>query len=162
MTARATILGALVLLSCIGNSAVRAESDKVRIDGPGVYRLLGRAHDGGTLSISIHVSSVPAGWYVRSSVYKAKSLITGLKIDRGKHRLFVGLSAYADLLDPHEVSLEVKPKSTRLVVVGGDASESYRAVMVVGRQLVSSREIYSLGSQPVERTVYWIRELKDE
>lgn len=162
MTVRSGILVVLVLFSCFGNPAAGADSDTVRIDGPGTYRLLGRTHDGKALSIIVRVSGIPSGWYIGSGREHAKTLVTDLKIEREKKPLFVGFSAYADLLDPHKASLQVGSKSTRLVIIGGDTSESYSVVMLVGGQLVSSREMYSLGGAPVQRTIYWLRELKDE
>lgn len=175
MTARAGIMACLLLCWCFGPPA-RATGfqqippglavepprlDLVRIDGPGTYRLLGRTRDGKTLAAVIRVSKIPPDWYAGTDLAHAKTIVTHLEIERQNRPVLVGLSAYAALVDPHEVFFEVGSKGTRLVITGGDASNFYKVVMLLGAQHVLRRESYGLAPEPVERTIYWLRELKD-
>lgn len=174
MTARPRILVGLVLIWCFGLLAASADSlqishglavepprlDLVRIEGPGTYRLLARMRDGKSLTAVVRVVAIPPGWYAGNGDH-AKTLVTRLEIERQKKPVLVGLSAYADLFDPREMLFEFRSKGTRLVITGGDASTSYKVVMLLGAQHVSRREVYSLAPEPVERTIYWLRGLKD-
>lgn len=152
-------LFAVALISC---SVALADSSATQIDGPGTYRLRGRTHAGKVVIVSIRVSATPSEWQ-KGALENAKTLITDVSIDVERTSLLVGRSAYADLANPSEVTLEVRSGRTHLIVRGGDGADSYRAVMRVDDKLVSSREIYSplTPKEPTQRTIFWIRALRE-
>ena len=167
MMARASILNLVLLCQCFWQLPAMADTAKVQIDKIGEYRLQGRTHDGNSIAVTIWVarggSSIPYAIVLNDPV-PPKTLITELKVEVKGKPLVVPLSVYADLFAPQEAFLQIVSSYTRLVITGGDASTSYKAVIMFGRGIVTAREIYSLlvPGKPTQRTVYWLRELKDE
>ena len=60
--------------------------------------------------------------------------IVGLKVARDADTVFVPASAYMDLAGVRSLAIEPAGQGFRLVILGGDASTSYRATLAFGRE----------------------------
>lgn len=95
-----------------------------------------------------------------------KKVIKRIEIIRNyrKQKIFIPLSAYADLGNPKSISLLVLPTSRfRLVIVGGDAAGAYSAILEFKKNEILSRRVIS-GEFPKEvweKTVYSFNHLNN-
>lgn len=83
-------------------------------------------------------------------------VVLDLKITFKGSAVWVPLSAYYDLANPNTVQIAEKRSGCIVRIEGGDASEGYRAEIVVKRRKLSSRAVH-LGEFPEalwERTIY--------
>ena len=72
------------------------------------------------------------------------AVITAVVVEQGGRRLIVPLSAFADLANPHSISLAGKnPRSFSLRISGGDAATAYRAVLQFNATGLVSRRVES-------------------
>jgi hypothetical protein len=58
------------------------------------------------------------------------TLIKSIIVQSEEKQLFVPLSAYSDLGDPHKISLKRNTAGFEITITGGDAGGSYNAVLV--------------------------------
>jgi hypothetical protein len=79
-----------------------------------------------------------------------KKIIKAIAALRNGQAVFVPLSAYADLGNPRKLSLEKLPANGfRLIVSGGDAAGSYKAMLDFKKNEISRRKVVS-GEFPKE------------
>jgi hypothetical protein len=65
-----------------------------------------------------------------------QTVVSQLTVVVGGHDVFVPLSAFADLGSPRTVEVKVTRRGFDLIIAGGDASASYRALLAFqGREL---------------------------
>jgi hypothetical protein len=70
-----------------------------------------------------------------------KTVITALDILSGTEKIYVPLSAYSDLGDPNQVSLERTQKGFQIIIQGGEAASSYKAVLVFNHENIKRRKV---------------------
>jgi len=95
------------------------------------------------------------GWGAENSC--PKEVVSAVVVEQGSIRQIVPLSAFADLGAPSSIQLTGKdPKSFALLIVGGDASTSYKAYLRFnGVGLVSRRvESGEFPKESNETTIY--------
>jgi hypothetical protein len=71
------------------------------------------------------------------------SLVDRIDIRINKTPIFVPRSVYSDLADINKAKLVAGTNSYILILHGGDASESYKAVINFNRERIISREVWS-------------------
>ena len=69
------------------------------------------------------------------------TLITSIVVQSGANKLFVPLSAYSDLGDPHRISLRISAAGFKLAIAGGDAGVAYNAVLVFEQGWLTRRRV---------------------
>jgi hypothetical protein len=109
------------------------------------------------VSASVETIEPPSG-YAYSKAYMwggdetspPKRIIKAITILRNGQMFFIPLSAYADLGNPKEISLEKLPAhGFRLIIGGGDAAGSYNAILDFKKNEISRRKVVS-GEFPKE------------
>ena len=75
------------------------------------------------------------------------SLTEKVSIRIGGNDVFIPRSAYADLGDILTAQLSADAKSVTLTITGGDASESYVAMLIFNQERLVQRKLYS-GEDP--------------
>lgn len=70
-----------------------------------------------------------------------KSLMTSLEVIINGRELFVPLSAYSDLTNPRELALETTKNGFRVMIKGGDAATSYKAVLTFDNKHILHRRV---------------------
>ena len=109
------------------------------------------------VSVSVETIESPKG-HVYSKAYMwggdetspPKRIIKAITVLRNGQIFFIPLSAYADLGNPREISLEKLPKhGFRLILSGGDAAGSYNAMLDFKKNEISRRKVTS-GEFPKE------------
>lgn len=69
------------------------------------------------------------------------TLITSVSVQSGADRLFVPLSAYSDLGDPHRISIKTNGADFELAIAGGDAGVAYNAFLVFEKGWLIRRRV---------------------
>jgi hypothetical protein len=116
---------------------------------------------------TLHCVPVPPG----SPVYPSGdddpdhifTVVQSLELSVGTTSVWVPRAAFADLLDPQEVSLRFEKGDFILRLAGGDASESYFVDLYFGATAAKQRLVYSslVPTTPTEVSTYRTVELKD-
>jgi hypothetical protein len=151
----------LVLL-VLASFAVGADAEPAEL-GRGATRLTGRTPDGHAIIASVRTTGYTPTW-PHSSGFRwgaertttIRSMVTSIGVQVGHDEVFLPLSAYADLANPREAFLETAENEYRLIIVGGEASTSYRAALVFEGRYIKRRKV-SHGAFPEsawEETVY--------
>lgn len=88
----------------------------------------------------------------------------GVDITVREHGLTVPRSAYADLVGPRRVDINVQGSAGVVTIQGGDGAEAYVARLFFDRQRVTRRTLSSalMADKPTEETRYSLRVMKDE
>jgi len=81
------------------------------------------------------------GWGWGAEETKPKIIIKHVKAWWGKKEISIPLSAYMDLANPNDASLIKSGSEIHLIIKGGDASTSYKAVLIFERGLIRSRKV---------------------
>lgn len=68
-------------------------------------------------------------------------LITSVSVVKGKEKIFVPISSYSDLGDPHEIYLNPTSSGFDLTIIGGDAGVAYRAILVFEQEWLVRRRV---------------------
>jgi hypothetical protein len=89
--------------------------------------------------------------------------IWGVRVIDGDNEVFVPLSAFSDLSNPHRLFITLGAKSGEysITIGGGDAGTGYTAIFVVKARELVSRKVFSnqFPTQAYETTTYvWNRE----
>lgn len=92
------------------------------------------------------------------------SIVDSIDIAVNGKPIFVPRSAFCDLADLDIVEVEIKQKNVLMKLFGGDASESYIAIIEFDANCVKRRTISSsmLPDRKSEETIYYLHILKDE
>jgi hypothetical protein len=103
-----------------------------------------------TIKASLSVTPLPKDYIYRTAFMwggddsqAPKSIVESISIVKGKKRIFVPLSAYADLGDPKKALLQPKGHGFQLVIIGGDAAGSYKAFFDFDNDEIKSRKVVS-------------------
>lgn len=109
--------------------------------------------------VSVSVETIePPNDYLYSKAYMwggdetspPKRVIKAITVFRSGQMIFMPLSAYVDLGNPREISLEKLPAhGFRLILSGGDAAGSYKAILDFKKSDISRRKVIS-GEFPKE------------
>lgn len=82
-------------------------------------------------------------------VLRPKTVIINLDVRVGKEKKVIPLSAYRDLGDPYKILLEITQKGFHIIIRGGDAATSYKAVLDFEGEHIKRRKV-SHGEFPDE------------
>lgn len=125
-------------------------------------QLHGRTADGASIIVTActkeYSSAFPYSkgfrWGVELRV--PRSLIISLEVVIGGKEIFVPLSAYFDLTNPREISLETTQTGFRIIIQGGDAATSYEAELIFEKNYIQRRRVSHSEFPDVawEETVY--------
>jgi len=78
-------------------------------------------------------------------------LVSNISVKVGKEEIYIPLSAYGDLTEAREVSVDLETKKTfQLKISGGDTAGSYTAVLTFANGALTKRKVWS-GEFPDER-----------
>lgn len=72
-----------------------------------------------------------------------KTIIKAIDVLIGDEHIGVPLSAYSDLGDPRQALLEVTRHGFKLIIIGGDAAVSYKAVLTFDNDNIQRRKVTS-------------------
>jgi hypothetical protein len=70
-----------------------------------------------------------------------RNVITSMNIRIGNKKCIVPFSAYSDLGNPRQISFENTSLGFQLIIIGGDAGSSYKAVLVFNREDIERRKV---------------------
>jgi len=142
MIIRLLFIAIIILFSALPLSASGEEFKK------DIIKLSDRLTDGTPIKIEIRKSNISsqslyshAFMWGGDEITMPKKVITGLDVLSGTEKIYVPLSAYSDLGDPRQVSLERKQKGFQLIIQGGDAASSYKGVLVFSNENIESRKV---------------------
>lgn len=150
------------LLSFMYSNVNGAEINK------GVAKLSGQLTDGTSVEAVVQTVKLTSqypykgaliwGGDVRGSgnVQMPKSVISLIDLRIGNEKVFIPLSAYSDLGNPMQASLEKAGHGFKITITGGDTATSYKAVLIFDNEHIQRRRV-SLGEFPDEvweETVY--------
>lgn len=114
----------------------------------GVVNLSDRLSDGTSIKVKVQKINRPSGYPYKDALMWGSDLpslpptvITKMEVQIGKDKTFIPLSAYSDLGDPGHVLLEKADRGFKLVITGGDAAGSYKAVLVFDRENIKRRKV---------------------
>lgn len=99
------------------------------------------------LKVTVKASSTADGFFKEGFRWGGEdstaptTLITSVVVQSGANKLFVPLSAYSDLGDPHQISLKPIANGFELAIAGGDAGVSYNAVLVFEKGWLIRRQV---------------------
>lgn len=78
----------------------------------------------------------------RDEVLMPKTVITAMDVRINNEKIFLPLSAYSDLGNPYQVSLEKAERGFRLVITGrGGTATSYKAVLEFNHENIQRRKV---------------------
>lgn len=107
----------------------------------------------GEINASITTLNISSEYpYDRSSMWGGdeesqafpKKIIHSISVVKNKQKIFVPLSAYADLGDPNYAELKsLTTKKFQLIISGGDAAGSYKATMEFENNEILKRKVVS-------------------
>lgn len=85
-----------------------------------------------------------------------KAMVADVQVWVGKDKLFVPFSAYSDLANVRDLSIEAAELGFRLLLSGGETATSYRAELVFDKQRIKSRKVWSplFPDERWEKTTY--------
>lgn len=113
-----------------------------------VVKLSDSLVNGAPLKIEVRKLKIPSRYpYAHAfmwggdEVKMPKTVITAIEIFSGTEKIYVPLSAYGDLGDPSQVSLERTRKGFQIMIQGGDAAGSYKAVLVFNNENIERRKV---------------------
>jgi hypothetical protein len=124
------------------------------------------ADDGTLFKIRIQATKAPVnflyddGW--RWGAEKSpKYIIRKIEAWWGDEKVFIPLSAYFDLTNPHEVFLKKAGNQFHLTIKGGDAATSYEALLIFEKGNLLSKKVFSgeFPDEAWEETKYSFNEL---
>ncbi len=81
------------------------------------------------------------GWRWGSEQSTPKYIIKNIKAWWGSEEVFVPLSAYIDLSNPHDAILRKAGNEIHLIVKGGDAGTSYEALLIFAKGVIRSKKV---------------------
>jgi len=137
----------------------------------GIAKLKGQLTDGTTVKAELRTIKVtPKYPYKHAFMWGGdetavpKTVITAIDVRIGSEKIFVPLSAYSDLGDPHQTSLENMEHGFKLIITGGDAAVSYKAVLVFDKENIQRRKVThgEFPDEVWEETVYSFISKDDE
>jgi hypothetical protein len=152
-----TSLIAIVALSCASmdyaNGADYVEK-KISLEG--------KTPDGVPIAFEITTRQYPPGtpqkdrWGVIPRNPRVKPYISDMSAKYGDKVMVFRLSAYYDLADPREFSLEYTENSYQLVIRGGSAGSAYEARLTFEGKYLKKRKVFhrEFPSVAWEETVY--------
>jgi hypothetical protein len=136
--------------------------ESIKIPSKGSFVLDGIVN-GENINISLCVRSLGNGGDCCNDVLEPSALIGiyCLRITVNGQSIFVPRSLYSDVLNPREMHLLRYKNNFKLVIVGGDGSDTYNVDILFGKTRVLSRAVYSylVPGRPTEKTTYWNRVL---
>lgn len=136
----------------------------------GIVKLSDRLADGTQIQLELYTikitSSYPyknavmwgGDWEGEDKVLMPKTVISDMHIKVGNEKMYIPLSAYSDLGNPYQISLGKLQSHNefQIIILGGDAGGSYRAVLTFDREKILRRRVM-LGENSCEvweETVY--------
>lgn len=93
-----------------------------------------------------------------------KTVITDMDVLSGTGRIYVPLSAYSDLGDPRQISLKRNQKGFQIIIKGGDAAASYKAILIFSNENIINRKVThgEFPDEVWEETIYSFISKSDE
>ena len=114
----------------------------------GIAKLKGQLADGTTVKAELRTMKVtPKYPYKHAFMWGGdetavpKTVITAIDVRIGNEKIFVPLSAYSDLGDPRQTSLENMEHGFKLIITGGDAAVSYKRCLYLTRKTFSAERL---------------------
>lgn len=105
------------------------------------------------INVSVETVKMPSGYpYDKTSMWGGeeenlsfpKKIIRAITIVKNKEKIFVPLSAYADLGDPNSIELKLlTAKKFQLIITGSDAAGSYKAILEFRKNEILKRKVIS-------------------
>lgn len=135
-------------------SIIKSANDRIQLHG--------YTKDGSSIVVSVSTKKYyPKFPYTKGfrwgvELQAPKSLVTSLSVEIGGKEIFVPLSVYADLTNPRELLLENAGSNILIIIYGGDAAASYKAVLKFTTERIQSKKVSSLEfpDESWEETVY--------
>jgi len=134
---------AFMMLLLMVSSDIRGEqllSDTVALNG--------KLKDGSLIDVVLRISGVSEGWPHQQSFSWGgdessipKRFVTAIEVKVGSERLIVPFSAYSDLGNPYQASLEKMKRGFKIILKGGDAAGSYTAELVFSKVNIQRRKV---------------------
>ena len=92
-----------------------------------------------------------------------RALVSQLTVVVGGQDVFVPLSAFADLGNPRTVEVKVTRRGFDLIISGGDASASYRALLTFEGRTLARRKVQhgEFPNEAWEETQYRFNQMKN-
>jgi hypothetical protein len=149
-----SLLGVIALVLSFSIDPSRA-ADNIFEQGVAKASLALGASDLASVSVGI---IEPQHGYIYAKAYMwggdetspPKTVINAITVLRNSQKVFIPLSAYADLGNPRNISLErLAAHGFRLTISGGDAAGSYTAILDFHKTAISRRKVVS-GEFPKE------------
>lgn len=86
-------------------------------------------------------------------------MVNKIKLRIDNKAIFFPRSAFCDLTDIISASLIIENEEMILLIIGGDASESYKVEIIFDKKRVKRRVFYSLmlPDKPLQQTTYYSR-----
>lgn len=87
------------------------------------------------------------------------NMVNKIKLRIDNKAIFFPRSAFCDLTDIISASLIIENEEMILLIIGGDASESYKVEIIFDKKRVKRRVFYSLmlPDKPLQQTTYYSR-----
>ncbi len=101
------------------------------------------------------------GWRWGSEQSTPKYIIRNIRAWWGSEEIFIPLSAYVDLSNPNDLRLKKGGSEIHLIVKGGDAGNSYEALIIFAKGLLRSKKVVhgEFPNEAWEETRYSFNEL---
>src|SRR6185369_545721 len=134
----------------------------------GVTKLNSHLSDGTPVKVEVQTKNVSSQYPYKNAfmwggdmqgegkVLMPKTVITTINVQIGKQKNFVPLSAYCDLGDPHQATLEKAEHGFKLIIIGGETASLYKAELVFNNEYIQRRKVTNseFPDEVWEETIY--------
>ena len=135
-------VGALVCVYALyGNAQERVEIKEGRAS------VVKKDRNGRAVSATVRATApqgafpFTAGYRWGAETRQPQTIVAAVELNVGHNKVFVPLSAYADLANPVSVHLDTEKRPYRLSIEGGDASVAYEAQISFNGSFVLRRKV---------------------